>query len=165
MKKKYPIGIILFSIYFVVDSLIQLYAKLIISNYYSWYSFILQPSPEHIIFQRYLLSIVFRIFKLIVGIGILLRREIFRKLALFMSWFIIIIVYWKHPFEALLKHTQIVINTVYRTTGIYGLTLAPFTRLIAWISLVCVYALDIGVSVLTIYYFTRPYIREQFKRK
>ena len=164
MEKKFPIGIMLFSIYFIVDSLIQLYVKLIMPNYYFWYSWLFQPLPEHIIFLRYLLSIIFRIFELILGIGLLSRSETFRKLALFIGWFTIIIVYWKHPFDVLVKHMHIVIKTICQVSGFNESTLLPFVRLMAWISFGCLYALDIGVSVLTIYYFTRPYIREQFKQ-
>jgi len=164
MKKKIAIGIMLFGLYFIADSLIQFYVKMFKPGYYSWYSSIFWPLPEHIIFIRYLLSIIFRIFKLISGIGILLRKEIFRKLTLLMSWFTIIIVYWKHPFNAVLRHADTVTKTIYQANGFNALTFPPPTRLIAGISLGCLYAFDIGVSVLAIYYFTRPYIREQFKQ-
>ncbi|MBU4331957.1 hypothetical protein KKD20_02425 [Patescibacteria group bacterium] len=164
MKKKFALGITLFGLYFIVDSLFQLYVKLLTPNYYSWYSTIFQALPGKIILLRYPLSIIFRIFELALAIGILRREEIFRKFAVLFSWFTISIFYWKHPFDAMSKHTQIVVKNIHPIAGSCQLTSPAYTNMIAWVSLWCVYAIDIGISALAIYYFTRPYIKEQFKR-
>jgi hypothetical protein len=164
MKKKFALGITLFGLYFIADASCQLYIKLLTPNYYSWYSAIFQALPAKMILLRYLLSIAFRIFELVLGVGLLRRKPIFRKLAIFMSWFTIAIVYWKHPFDALVKHTQIVGRHLYPITGSCHLTPLAYTKMIAWISLWCIYAIDIGISALVIYYFTRPRIKEEFKK-
>jgi len=165
MKKKFALGITLFGLYFIVDSLFQIYIKLLTPNYYSWYSAIFQAFPDKIILLRYPLSIAFRIFELALGIGILRREEIFRKFTLFFAWFTISIIYWKHPFDAMYKHTQIVVKNMYPiVAGPCQLTSPAYTNMIAWASLWCVYAIDIAISALAIYYFTRPYIKEEFKR-
>ena len=164
MKKKFALGITLFGLYFFVDSFFQLYAKLLTPNYYSWYSTIFQPAPEKTIFLRYLFSILYRIFELALGIGIFRRQEIFRKFALFFSWFTISIIYWKHPFDALINHSQIIGKNIQPIVGSCQVTSPAYINMIARISLWCVYTMDIGISALVIYYFTRPYIKEQFKR-
>jgi len=164
MKKKFALGITLFGLYFIVDSLFQLYFKLLTPNYYSWYSTIFQPATEKTIFLRYLFSILNRIFELALGIGIFRRQEIFRKFALIFSWFTISIIYWRHPFDALINHSQIVVKNMYPVSGSCQLTSPAYTNMITWASLWFIYAIDIAISALAIYYFTRPHIKEQFKR-
>ncbi len=163
MKKKFAIGVTLFGVYFILDSCFQLYIKLFSPDYYSWYSLIFQSLPEKVIFLRYVLSIIFRIIELVFGLGIFCRKDVFRRLAIFMSWFTIAVVYWKHPFNALTRHAQIVVDNIYPATA-PQLSYAPETKLIAWVSLMFIYALDIGIAALTIYYFTRPRIKEEFKK-
>jgi len=163
MKKKFAIGVTIFGLYFIIDSCFQLYIKLFSPNYYSWYSSIFGALPENLIFIRYILSTIFRIFELILGIGTLFRKELFRKLVLFMSWFTVIIVYWRHPFNALAKHVQIVVNNIYPVTS-YQLNSPAYIKLISWVSLGLLYAIDIGFAVLAMYYFTRPRIKEEFKK-
>lgn len=155
MKKKFAIGVTLFGVYFVLDSCFQLYIKLFSPDYYSWYSLIFQSLPEKAIFLRYVLSIIFRVIEFVFGLGIFCRKDVFRRLAIFMSWFTIVVVYWKHPFNALTRHAQIVVDNIHP---------AASTKFISWVSLVFIYALDIGIAAFTIYYFTRPHIKEEFKR-
>ena len=164
MKKKFALGITLFGLYFIIDSLSQLYVKLLTPNYYSWYSAIFQALPDKIILLRYPLSIAYRIVELALGIGILRREEVFRKFTIFFSWFTISIFYWKHPFDAMDKHAQIVVKNMSSIAGSCQLTSPEYTNMIAWVSLWCVYAIDIVISAWVIYYFTRPRIKEQFKR-
>ena len=163
MKKKFAIGVTLFGVYFIIDAFSELYSKLFSPGYYSWYSLIFQPLPEKVIYLRYILSIIFRMIELAVGLGIILRKDTFRKLAVFMSWFIIAIVYWKHPFSALTKHVKIVVDNIYSGAG-YQLSAPLNIESISWVSLGFIYAIDIGIASLAIYYFTRPHIKEEFKK-
>lgn len=162
MKKKFFIGILLISSFYIADALSQLFSKLLMPYYYAWYKELFQPAPEYIVLPRYILSILYRIFELFLGVGILSRKEVFRKLALWMGYVTIAIVYWRHPFEALVKNARPHALHAYHACGHFGLTLAWLTQLIAWSTLVFCYALDIGVSVLVIYYFTRPRVKAWF---
>lgn len=162
LKNKQAIGVVLFGLYFFADAFFQLYVKLLKPGYYAWYSMVFEPSPERIIFLRYLFSIIFRILELTAGVGLILRREISRKLILLVSWFAIAIVYWKHPFNAVFHHAQVVVHNIGPLAQSSSLSLDAQAKLIAWISLGCLYLIDIGVSVATIYYFTRPYVKERF---
>jgi len=163
MKKKFSIGVTLFGLYFIADSSFQLVIKLFSPSYYSWYSSIFQPLPEKVIYLRYIFSIIFRIIELACGLGIFYRKEAFRRLAIFISWFTIAVVYWKHPFNALVRHEQIVVDNIYPVAGSRLSSLA-YTEFITWVSLGILYAIDIGIAALAIYYFTRPRIKEEFKR-
>lgn len=164
MKDKFPIGITLFGLYFIIASLYVLYCKLMTSGYYSWYSSIFYPLPEQVIFLRYICSILYRVVGLISGIGILLHKENFRKVVLFLSWLTISTVYWKHPFYAVEKHFSMVINTLRGSARPYDLGQSPIIKF-TWIVLIGLYAFDIGVSAATIYYFSRPNIKKQFRKE
>jgi small-conductance mechanosensitive channel len=163
MKKKFAIGVTLFGLYFIADSFFQLYMKFFSPNYYLWYSSIFQPLPEKIIFLRYVFSIIFRVIELAFGLGILCRKDLFRKLAIFMSWFAIAVIYWKHPVGAFTKHANAVINHIYPATNCQ-LSSPVNKEFVYWVSLGVVYAIDIGIAALAIYYFTRPRIKEEFKK-
>jgi hypothetical protein len=163
IAKKLPAGLLLFSLYFIVFALFQIGIKLLRPGYYDWYSWFYQAMPGHLIFLRYVFSISFRVAQLIVGIGILFRKEIFRKLVLCWSWIAVAAVYWKHPFDPIYRTCEPVVRDMCRTPGFHGLDVPLITKIAAWGSLVCVYAFDIGFSALMIYYFTRPGIKDQFK--
>ena len=163
MKRRFPVGIWVFGIILILDSLSQLYLKLLKPGYYSWYSRIFQPLPEQAIFLRYLISILFRMLGLTACIGILLRKEILRKFTLLMCCLTIISAYWKHPFYALDKHSRAIIETISQSTGHHALTSLAYIRVIEISSLACLYALDIGLPALMLYYFTRPYVKERFR--
>jgi len=104
---------------------------------------------------------MYRVFELVSGTGILLRKESIRKFTLFFSWFTIGIVYWKHPFLAVERFSKTTIDGLYFKSDLHVLTqisLVNFT----WIVLMGLYAIDLGVAIAAIYYFTRPYIKECF---
>lgn len=155
-----------FGLYFFLDALFQISVKLLKPDYYAWYSAIFQGMPERMIFLRYSVSVFFRIFELVVGAGLIFRKEIFRKAVLLMSCFSVLIVYWKHPFAAVLNHAQMVIINLSESAAASagaGLDFSVPPKLIAWVALIFLYIFDIGIAALTVYYFTRPYIKEKFK--
>lgn len=163
MRKKFALGVTLFGLYFIIDSCFQLYIKLLSPGYYDWYSSVFQPLPVKIIYLRYILSIIFRMIEFAFGLGIIYRKEASRRAAVFMSWFTIAIVYWKHPVNAFSRHAQNTVDNIYPATSCQ-LTPSAYAKIIPWISLAAVYAIDIGISALAIYYFTRPRVKEEFKR-
>ena len=115
------------------------------------------PSPENLIFIRYLFSVGLRLALFISGIGILFRKDIFRKIIIFISFFTIATVYWKHPvivFERILwwKIMQ----------GTLPADIIPKINMVAWSCVVTSSIIDIVVCLCLIYYLTRPKIREQF---
>ena len=116
------------------------------------------PLPEKLILLRHVFSIALRIFIFITGLGILLRKDIFRKSVLFVSLFTICTVYWKHPFLCFKNSLMFNIRQ-----GVLSVDLMPKIDFLAWICVVTCYLMDIIISIFLIYLFTRPKIKEQFK--
>ena len=122
------------------------------------YAIKFSPLPGKLVFGRYLLSLVIRIFLFISGIGILFRKDIFRKSIIFISLFTICTIYWKHPFLCFKNSLMFNINH-----GVLSPSLMPKIDMIAWICVVICYMIDISIAIFLIYLFTRPKIRGQFK--
>lgn len=124
------------------------------------YAIKFRPLPEKLILARYIFSLALRIFLLIAGVGILFRKEIFRKSILFVSIFTICTIYWKHPF--LCFKNGLIFNI---RKGVISADLIPKINMIAWCTTVACYLIDIIIASFLIYLFTRPKIKEQFYRQ
>jgi hypothetical protein len=122
------------------------------------YAIKFQPISEKLIFGRYLLSLALRTILFTAGIGILFRKDIFRKSIIFISLFTICTIYWKHPLLCFKNSLMFDINH-----GVLSVSLLPKIDMIAWICVVICYMMDISIAVFLIYLFTRPKIKEQFK--
>ncbi|MDD5097122.1 MAG: hypothetical protein PHU59_01330 [Candidatus Omnitrophica bacterium] len=127
---------------------------------FSYYASKFAPLPEKFIFTRFVFSITLRIFLLISGIGILLRKEIFRKSVLLVSFFTICTIYWKHP--VLCYKNSFMYNV---KQGWISADLIPKIDLISWFCVAASYLIDISISAFLIYLLSRPKIKAQFKGK
>ena len=153
IRGKISKGIIIFSILIIIYSI----HGLPIVNFKTYYSKF-YPSPERVILVRYILSIALRVVLIISSLGILLRKEIFRKIILFLSLFTIATIYWKHPvvcFERVLlwKVSQ----------GILPVDVLTRIDMLSRISAMICAIMDIGFALCLIYYFTRPQVKKQFR--
>ena len=128
------------------------------SSSFDDYALRLRPLPEQIIFARFIYSITLRIVLFISGIGILFRRDIFRKIVLFISFFTISTVYWKHPVFYFKKFLM-----SYFGQGAPTVELISKVNFMAWgcVAICCI--VDISVALCLVYFFTRSKIKEQFK--
>lgn len=124
------------------------------SSYYTKF----YPSPENLIFIRYLFSITLRLILLISGIGILFRTNIFRKIIIFISFFTIATLYWKHPVICL---KRVLFWKI--TQGVLPVDIIPKINMLAWFSVIVLYIIDISVCLCLIYYLTRLKVKEWFK--
>jgi hypothetical protein len=118
----------------------------------------LYPLPARLILARYVFSISLRIFLFITGIGVLFRREIFRKCIIFASFFTIVTVYWKHP---VIIFKRVLIWRIEQ--GVVPVSMIPKINMLAWKSALICYIIDIIIALVLIYLFTRPKIKEQFE--
>lgn len=118
----------------------------------------LRHLPEQLIWVRFIFSIAIRLALLISGIGILFRRNIFRKVVLFISFFTIFTVYWKHP---VIYFKKFFISNL--SQGALSVELLSRVNFMSWICVIICYIVDISVALCLIYFFTRPKIKEQFK--
>jgi hypothetical protein len=143
----------------ILSIIVILYALQSFPNLdFAAYAIKFNPLPEKLIFGRYLLSIAIRIFLLIAGIGVLFRKDIFRKSVIFICLFTIGTIYWKHPFICFKNSLMFDINH-----GLLSVNLIPKIDMIAWICVVICYMIDISIAIFLIYLFTRPKIKGQFK--
>ena len=122
------------------------------------YAVKLYPLPERLILFRYFFSIALRIFLLVAGIGVLFRKEFFRKCFIFAGFFTIITVYWKHP---VIVFKRVLILRIEQ--GIVPASMMPRIDVLAWKSAVICYLIDIIIVLVLIYLLSRPKIKEQFK--
>lgn len=124
-----------------------------------------QYLPDRIIIVRYFVSIGLRIVGLIAGIGILFRKNLFRRLALALSFFTILTIYWKHPINCFRIIFDRIGQQILATSAIadQALTVIKLLQSVMWVTLVIVYIIDLGFSICLIYYFTRPKVKEQFR--
>lgn len=154
MQKKMSKGIIIFSILICLLSLWDFKTNISFSRYYH----LLQPLSEKLILLRYVFSLSLRIVLFISGIGVLFLKDIFRKIILFISFFTIATIYWKHP---MICFRNVVDSLSAQGAFTPDVPLTP--NALIWILFAINYAIDIGFSLCLIYYFTRPRVKEQFK--
>ena len=124
---------------------------------FSFYAMKFYPLPEKWILARYGGSIALRVFLFIAGIGILFRKDIFRKIIVGICLWTIFTVYWKHPLGSFKNSLMFNIRH-----GIIPVDLMPKIDMMAWTCLCLAYTIDITISLFFIYLFTRPKIKEQF---
>lgn len=160
-QSKYPLGITVFGVIIVVTSLLQL-NSLTSWLYYQW---LFNALPEDMLRVRYFISIALRTLGFVSGIGILLHKDLFRKIAIGISVFTVATIYWKHPLYGVSKHARVVIDWISRSNCCYaGLSQPPLIKIIEWSSLISLCAVDVGFALWLIYYFTRPRIKAYFKK-
>jgi len=155
MENTKPKGVIIFGIILILVSLSQL---LWLVNY-RYYVYIFHQLPEPLIPLRFLFSNSLRIVGLICGLGILRFKERYRKITLALFWFVIVTVYWKHPYFTFENHLRYMEN-IYAA---YGLSRLMDLKLFAGICTFAACALDIIFASSFIYYFSRPKIKMHFK--
>jgi hypothetical protein len=162
-QNKFPLGITIFGLILISDSLLHLLNQLHVSTYYPEYCWLMHPLPENMIFQLYLISILSGIAELIAGIGILFCKEICRKLALILTGFTLATLYWRMPFYFFSKQADQVIDFISWTNNSDEWFAGIDKGWVIWSSFIIVWMVNVIFSGLLIYYFTRPYIKTRFK--
>lgn len=151
--KKRPLGVIIFGILLIVSAWERL--PWLNFHFYIWY---FQPLPEKIILARYIISVLMGIVELASGIGILFLKNIFRRCALFLAFFSILTIYWKHPHFVFQKIVKEIIDASYTKTPLNESVISS----IAWTAVKIASVVTFVFSICLIYYFTRPKIKELF---
>lgn len=134
---------------------------------FNHYKFLFQQFPERAIFIRYLFSIISRIAAIACGVGILSRREFFRKFIVILSLFTILTIYWRHPIAAFQNayekamQQRMADSGVSIKGGVYY-TATPANRLPVIVALAAAYAVDLAFAGFLIYFFTRKKVKEEF---
>lgn len=155
----------------------QLYYFICLIKYDGYVKFF-HTMPPWLAEMRYFFSLFLRVIICIAGIGLITRKEIYRKITLGIFTFNLIFVHWKHPIQAfyqsftnvpmrafidapLSEHSDIILPRclIMKMSLILGNDIISS----AWIAKICFSLLDIGVSLLVIFIFTRPTIKHLFK--
>ncbi len=145
-------GIIIFSILIVLYALHGL-PLIGFDLYYTKF----YPAPQWLIFCRYILSIAMRVALFVSAAGILFRKDIFRRLILFISFLTVATVYWKHPVSCF---KTVLIWKI--AQGVLPPEIIPRIDMIAWSCVAICYIVDIIFSVSLIYFFSRRDVKKQF---
>lgn len=159
VKKQIPAaGIILFGVFLIITSFLQIQKFSSFNNYRSIFAHL----PDNWINVRYIISISLRILGFVIGCGLLFRKEFARKLAIYLAIFTICTIYWKHPYEVVANSCRIIYYTMYNQSGATQFVLPAEVKTVTWLALIVFYLIDIVFFSVLIYYFTRPRIKEQF---
>ena len=119
-------------------------------------------SKEAILF-RYILSVSARIIGLVSGVGILCRKDIFRKAGVFLCWTTVISIYWKHPqvlFDKAVRQAMPILNSLQYNISRMGLEVAQF----AIISRLILSFFELCFACFFIFYFTRSGVKAEFSQ-
>jgi len=115
--------------------------------------------PDWLVPIRYYFSWSLRIFGIVVAVGLLAQREIFRKLGIWLGVFTLLTVYWKHHPDTFFRHTQYLTEEyAYRFPGLV-IDFSVFAK----DALIALYVFEFIFWGLFIFYFTRPSIKKHFR--
>ena len=154
-----------------MDFIIQLFACLLFfSSFihigklvldYNWYMDTYSYLPVWLAVGRYLFSWFQRIIGLTVAFGLLYRKNFARLLGMVLGVFTISTIFWKHPYDGMLRHIHFLFETnptVHKAIMESGVTLSGLT-----IAVIIVHSLlDIIFWVLYINFFRKEKIKVKF---
>lgn len=126
-------------------------------SHFERYRFVFQYLPQDAVLLRYKFSLAFRAAILISAIGILFRKDIFRKLIIGLSFFTIITIYWKHPIGCY-RH----IFRKMTESGLIQSSPLEAYNVFPWVMMACSYIVDLSIAAVIIYFFTRPSVKIHF---
>jgi len=149
-------SLIVFSILIFIGSALGIYQYLT-AGYWYGYNF-MSPSPEWFEIVRYYFSWGIRLFGIAVATGILFKKEIFRKLGLWLAGFSIVTIYFKHYPEYFFKYTNYLTEQYQRVYRGIEIDFSVFAK----DALVTLYVFELVFWALFIFYFTRSSIKNKF---
>ncbi|MDE2028722.1 MAG: hypothetical protein KGK03_01155 [Candidatus Omnitrophica bacterium] len=137
----------------ILGSVYQMLA--LASGGYPHYAYLFQQYSPQVILLRYWVSWIIKIIGLAAGIGVLKLNEWCRKLAVFNSFFVVLLVSFKHPYEAYALHAK------YLDQSLGGLFPFSFSSMV-WPALIIQRSIDVIFGIALIHFFTRPGVKKQF---
>jgi len=117
--------------------------------------------PEHIILLRYLFSFSLRVVGIYTSIGLFFFRERYRMAVIFLCWFNILTLYWKHPYEAVYG-SALSTWKQFPFPGNYFMTLSLTQEQLTWLWIGFFDLVEVTVNALVIFYLTRPKVKKIF---
>lgn len=126
---------------------------------YQYYANVFKGLPELLIKFRFAFSISLRLLIVVSGVGVLLRRNFARLLAIIYSLFTIGTVYWKHPY-----HTFENVFMWQAANGTLPQTVADNLHYYVLGLMLYYYIKDILLALVVIYILKRKDIVLQFRK-
>jgi hypothetical protein len=163
MDKKIPRGIVVFGAMLIIGSLYETSA-LFLPRFFTWYKSLFPGLPASLLFVRLLLSVVRRGMGAVLGVGLLFRKRILQKMAVWWSFFILATLYWRHPLSALYIHTQFMLNFMVHVTGDNIWTQGHMVQRVTIGSLIALFLGDIIFWSALICYLWRPATKAWFRQ-
>ena len=155
MAKQRLLGLLFFGYFFIFTSLAQLLSFIFnYNNYQLTFGYL----PPALIILRYSLSILGRVLHIIVGVGLLKRKEIFRKIAIWGAGGMIATATFRHPFLNIVNHTHLVLESM----GLGKHDASMPSNTLVWIVRGCILFMDIIFYGTLMYYLTRPQVKSCF---
>lgn len=135
-------------------------AIVLLSAGYPYYAYLHQEYTPRMILVRYVFSWLIKALGLVVGIGLLARKEFFRKLAIASSVLTIVTVHLKHTHAAYLLHVQQLDRSF---EALYGGLPDGFTFVsVLGPALLLQRSIDVVFALALIFYLTRAHVKQQF---
>ena len=157
MSKRSP-GVIVLAILFILGALIQLTGVK-----FSDYRVFFQPLPEKIILAHYFLTKILLLLGVVSGIGILLLKNIFRKIAVFLSWYTIFTYLVEGPFFIFRNVPKYIDNLSLNMSSQTKSISLSFISSFIWNYTIITWIIDFSFAICIIYFFTRNSVKVRFR--
>lgn len=160
MNKKRPKEVIIFATLIILGSLYQMFALKL-----DLFKTLLQPLPEKIILAHFFISATLLILGVISAIGILYLKNTFRKIVLFIAFYTLYTYLIESPLFILRNFHIFVEQSTIEFISRHPDIPASFVSLATWSFAIITWIIDFTFAICLIYYFTRPKVKEQFRKK
>lgn len=117
--------------------------------------------PEYSIILRYLFSLSLRIAGIFISVGSLFFKARYRMALICFSWFNILTIYWKHPYQAVYKHAFSSWEQ-FPFPGKFFMTLDLTQEQLTWLWIGFFDFVEVTFNALLIFYLTRPKVKKLF---
>lgn len=154
-ENKKLLGLVILGSLFIMSSLAHIR---VLANY-DWYKYCVGDLPQTLISIRYFMSWTQRILGITMGAGLIAGRRWAAQLAIFLSIFDILTVYWRYPYESF-KRQAVVWDDLYggwiAGAGFPDIHFSSYALHATVLS--CV--LDVLFFSFVLYYLTRPHVQK-----
>jgi len=155
VDKKTAVNINIWGILLIVSSVYGMIVLL--ESGYDHYRYLHQEYSASIIALRYCVSWAVKILGFISGVGILMRKDFFRKTAIAGSLFAILTTHLKHSAKGFAQHTRYLDE--HFDIPLEGFHFSSLT----WSAMMISRTIDMIFAAALIYFFTRPGVRKHFR--
>jgi hypothetical protein len=156
-----PLGVVVLGLFIVLSSIVHIHKLIFDREVYLGilYGYL----PPWLRELRYAFSWFQRTVGLVAGFGLFWGKNICRRLTIFIGWFTMIFVFWKHPYKAFQNHAcyldqQPAIRSLFEAIGTPDFTLIS----VVLPALIVYYLLEIAFWGSVVYYLTRPHVKAYF---